>query len=229
MRGVVERRRREVPLEALRERPLFHVRRGESLLGACAGNQRHIIAEVKKASPSKGLIRADFDPLAIAARLRGSRRQRDLCVDRRAFFSRQLACIWKQIRQARLMCRLLRKDFMLDPYQLVEAKSYGADAVLLIAAMLDAGLMGDLRAQATALALGFVGRSPHGAGIGRGRRSRRAVIGINNRNLKTFGWTLDHRTFGAADSAGHAGGMRKRHRQLGANPPGRKVAASTFF
>ncbi len=120
VRGVVERRRCEVPLEALRERPLFSVARRE--FARCfRGNQRKIIAEIKKASPSKGLIRADFDPLAIARDYAAHGATAISVLTEEHFFQGSLNYL-EQIRNV-IDVPLLRKDFMLDAYQLVEAKA----------------------------------------------------------------------------------------------------------
>ena len=85
VRAVVERRRREAPIEMLRDRPLFHLpRRG--FARSLTGQARRIIAEIKKASPSKGLIRADFEPVSIAKDYADARSERDLRINRGAFF-----------------------------------------------------------------------------------------------------------------------------------------------
>ena len=134
VREVVARRRRERPLSALRDRALFAAPArgfGERL----AGNQRRIVAEVKKASPSKGLIRAEFDPAAIDKDYAAHGASAISVLTEERFFQGDLVHL-EQIRAA-VSVPLLRKDFMLDPYQIVEAKSYGADAVLFIAAMLE--------------------------------------------------------------------------------------------
>ncbi len=183
VRGVVERRRREVPLEALRERPLFSVARRE--FARCfRGNQRKIIAEIKKASPSKGLIRADFDPLAIARDYAAHGATAISVLTEEHFFQGSLNYL-EQIRNV-IDVPLLRKDFMLDAYQLVEAKAYGADAVLFIAAMLDAGLMGELRAQATELSLDSLVEVHNEQELDAAVKAGANLVGINNRNLKTF-------------------------------------------
>jgi indole-3-glycerol phosphate synthase len=183
VRCVVERRRREVPLEALRERPLFSVARRE--FARCfRGNQRKIIAEIKKASPSKGLIRADFDPLAIARDYAAHGATAISVLTEEHFFQGSLNYL-EQIRNV-IDVPLLRKDFMLDAYQLVEAKAYGADAVLFIAAMLDAGLMRELRAQATELSLDSLVEVHNEQELAAAIKAGANLIGINNRNLKTF-------------------------------------------
>ena len=146
VRGVVERRRRDTPLSALRERPQFNApTRG--FAQALSGTTRRIVAEVKKASPSKGLIRADFDPVAIAKDYAAHGASAISVLTEGKFFLGDLAYLERI--HAAVSVPLLRKDFMLDPYQIVEAKSYGADAVLFIAALIEPGLLGELRAQAT--------------------------------------------------------------------------------
>jgi indole-3-glycerol phosphate synthase len=183
VRGVVEDRRRATPLPALRERPLFSVpTRG--FAEALRGSSRCIIAEVKKASPSKGLIRADFDPVAIAQdyAAHGARALSVLTEER--FFQGQLSYL-EQIRRA-VALPLLRKDFMLDSYQIVEAKSYGADAVLLIAAMLEPSLMRELRAQATELNMDSLIEVHTELELAAAIDAGAQLVGVNNRDLTTF-------------------------------------------
>jgi indole-3-glycerol phosphate synthase len=187
VRGVIELRRREAPPEALRDRALFHApTRGFSR--ALAGTGRRIIAEIKKASPSKGLIRAEFDPVAIAKDYAAHGASAISVLTEEHFFQGSLRCL-EETRQA-VDVPLLRKDFTLDPYQIVEAKSYGADAVLLIAAMLDPGLMADLRAQASELGLDSIVEVHTDKELDSAREAGAQVIGINNRDLKTFALDL---------------------------------------
>jgi indole-3-glycerol phosphate synthase len=183
VRGVIELRRRETPVEALRDRSLFHSRtRGFSR--SLAGRERRIIAEIKKASPSKGLIRADFDPLSIAKDYAAHGASAISVLTEERFFQGSLGDLEK-IREA-VNVPLLRKDFTLDPYQIVEAKSYGADAVLLIAALLDSHLMADLRAQASALGLDSIIEVHTETELDSALQAGAQVIGVNNRDLKTF-------------------------------------------
>src|SRR5512135_3116885 len=126
VRGVVERRRREAPLAALRDRPLFN-QPTRGFARKLAGIERRIIAEVKKASPSKGLIRADFDPVTIARDYAAHGASAISVLTEERFFQGSLRYL-EEIRAA-VEVPLLRKDFTLDPYQIVEAKSCGADAV----------------------------------------------------------------------------------------------------
>ena len=183
VREVVERRQRETPLAVLRDRPLFHLpTRG--FARRLAGNTRRIIGEVKKASPSKGLIRADFEPVAIARGYAAHGASAISVLTEERFFQGSLIYL-EQIHHA-VESPLLRKDFMLDPYQLVEAKSYGADAVLFIAAMLEPALMRDLREQATALALDTLIEVHTEKELEAAIAAGTQLVGINNRDLKTF-------------------------------------------
>jgi indole-3-glycerol phosphate synthase len=183
VRGVVEHRRRAMPLLALRERPLFSApTRG--LVQALSGATRRIIAEVKKASPSRGLIRADFDAVAIAQDYAAHGASAISVLTEERFFQGELSYL-EQIHSA-VGLPLLRKDFMLDPYQIVEAKSYGADAVLFIAAMIEPGLMRDLRAQATELKMDSLVEVHTEQELAVAIDAGAQLVGINNRDLKTF-------------------------------------------
>jgi len=183
VRGVVERRRRETPLQALRDRPLFHLpTRG--FARSLAGRQRRIVAEVKKASPSKGMIRGDFNPVAIAEAYAAHGASAISVLTEERFFQGSLQHL-EAIHSA-VQVPLLRKDFTIDPYQIVEAKSYGADAVLLIAAMLDGHLMRDLRAQAGAGGLDSIIEVHTETELAAAVEAGAQVIGVNNRDLKTF-------------------------------------------
>jgi indole-3-glycerol phosphate synthase len=183
VRGVVEQRRRETPLSSLRERPLYGAP-ARGFARAVKGASRRIIAEVKKASPSKGLIRADFAPVAIAKDYAAHGASAISVLTEEHFFQGSLEYL-EQIHRA-VPLPLLRKDFMLDGYQLVEAKSYGADAVLFIAALLESALMRDLREQATALGLDAVVEVHTAAELESALVAGAQIVGINNRDLKTF-------------------------------------------
>ena len=182
VRAVIERRKRETTIEALRERPLFK-RPTRGFARALSGGRR-IIAEIKKASPSKGLIRADFDPVSIAQDYAAHGANAISVLTEERYFQGSLHYL-EQIHDA-VRVPLLRKDFMLDPYQIVEAKSYGADAVLLIAAMLDPGLMRELREQAEAFSLDALVEVHTEAELESALGAGARLIGINNRDLKTF-------------------------------------------
>lgn len=143
-----------------------------------------IIAEVKKGSPSKGVIRPDFDPLAIAETYAaGGATCLSVLTDERFFLGhlRYLALIREQVRLP-----LLRKDFVCDPYQIVEARWAGADAVLLIAAMLDLPQLRDFAACARELGLDVLLEVHDEAELEAALQTDCELIGINNRNLRTF-------------------------------------------
>jgi indole-3-glycerol phosphate synthase len=183
VRADVARRRAQQPEAALRERPLFEAPRREfarSLRGGC----RRIIAEVKSASPSKGLIRADFDPVAIAREyeLNGASAISVLTEER--FFRGSLNHL-ERIRGA-VALPLLRKDFMVDPYQLAEARAFGADAVLFIAALLDSALLREMCDRARELSLDALVEVHTEAELQAAVEAGAQVLGINNRDLKNF-------------------------------------------
>jgi len=183
VRGVIARRRLEMPLSALRDRPLFSApTRG--LAASLAGTKRKIVAEVKKASPSKGLIRADFDPVAIAREYAAHGASAISVLTEKRFFQGDLVDLAKI--HAAVPVPLLRKDFILDPYQIVEAKSYGADAVLLIAALLEVSLLRELRAQASELKIDSLIEVHNEAELAAAVEAGAELLGINNRDLRTF-------------------------------------------
>jgi indole-3-glycerol phosphate synthase len=183
VRGVIERRRRETPESVLRERPLYSVP-ARGFARALAGSRRRVVAEVKKASPSKGLIRAHFDPVAIARDYAAHGASAISVLTEERFFQGSLDYL-EQIHGA-VQVPLLRKDFMLHSYQLVEAKSYGADAVLFIAALLEGALLRDLREQATALGLDALVEVHTAEELATALEAGAQILGINNRDLKTF-------------------------------------------
>jgi indole-3-glycerol phosphate synthase len=186
----IERRRDEIPQQQLEARlpkaPPVRDFRAALERGPGLG----IIAEVKKASPSAGVLRADFDPVAIARIYEAGGANAISVLTDEPFFQGHLAYL-TAIRQA-VAPPVLRKDFIIDAYQVVEARVAGADAVLLIAEILDGSELQALLGQIHALGMHALVELYDRANLPRVLDAGAKIIGVNNRDLRTFVTSLEH-------------------------------------
>ena len=190
-RELVEQRKRDTPPAELKDRPAYDDREPHSLVEALQERGMSFIAEVKKASPSKGQIREDFDPAWIAQQYAAHDVSAISVLTEPQYFQGALEYLaW--IRAHVPDVPLLRKDFIIDPYQLVEARAMGADAVLLIATALDAGRLLELHAAADELGLSCLVEVYAEDDLQKIDWDQVQILGVNNRDLTTFEVDIDN-------------------------------------
>jgi indole-3-glycerol phosphate synthase len=192
--------KREEVAAAKRSRPLARVRaeaanygKPRDFTGALrtriAAGLPAVVAEIKKASPSKGLLRPDFDPVAIAkSYARHGAACLSVLTDTQFFMGSAEFLV--QARGA-VDLPVLRKDFLIEPYQVYEARAMGADCILLIVAALDDALLRDLEHAASELGMSTLVEIHDGGELERALALKTPLLGINNRNLRTFETRLE--------------------------------------
>ncbi len=185
----LDEQKRRISLDELKDAPLFSSSPRPFRLGLEDWPSRAIIAEIKKASPSKGVIRQNCDHVDIACAYAKHGAAAISVLTEAKYFQGSLAYL-REIR-TQVSLPLLRKDFLFDSYQLYQARAYGADAVLLIAAILSDKELGPLLTLATSLGLDALVEVHEQKELERALACGAMLIGINNRNLHTFHTTLE--------------------------------------
>lgn len=185
-RAEIAAAQRAMPLDELKKKATSPVR---DFVGALRTKRPAVIAEVKKASPSRGVLREHFDPAAIARSYEAGGAACLSVLTDREFFKGSAA----DLQAARSACSLpvLRKDFVIDPYQVHESRAMGADCILLIAACLPTSEMVELERLAHGAGMAVLVEVHDAAELEQALQLRTPLLGINNRNLKTFETRLD--------------------------------------
>jgi indole-3-glycerol phosphate synthase len=181
--------KQHVSLQHLQDMALFHATLPPFIKTVREWPGRTIIAEVKKASPSKGVIRADFEPLSLAKTYDANGAAAISVLTENRFFQGSLDYL-RLIRE-HVRCPLLRKDFLFDPYQIYEARAFGASAILLIVAILSDNQLRDLGALARSIGLDCLVEVHDEAELDRALTCGAELLGVNNRDLRTFHTTIE--------------------------------------
>lgn len=190
-RATVAERKKQVPLRELEQRASRHAPRGfAQALRKRALEGPAIIAELKKASPSKGLIRTEFDPRSLAVELADAGATALSVLTDGPFFQGSLTNLEVASDAVTIPC--LRKDFMVDEYQIVEARAHGADAILLIVAALTNSELKQMRGAAHGYELDVLCEVHSKEELARAKDLGCEAYGVNNRNLKTFEVRLEN-------------------------------------
>ena len=189
-RELVAERKRAAPISELEQRPLFADHEPISLVEALKERGMSFIAEIKKASPSKGVIRENLNPAQIAQQYASNGAAALSVLTEPLHFQGTIEHLpWIR---AHVDIPLLRKDFIIDPYQLVEARAMGADAVLLIATVLDPRQLYDLHQAASELGLDCLVEVYAMEDLDRIDFDQISILGVNNRDLHTFEVDIDN-------------------------------------
>ena len=182
-REEVAQRKRSLPLSTLKER-IAQCQAPLDFVAALSGEGMSLIAEVKRASPSRGILCADFDPVALAKTYAQAGAAAISVLTEVNYFQGSIDHLVAIREEVRLP--LLRKDFIFDPYQIYESRAYGADALLLIVAILSQEQLGELLSLGRSLGLRCLVEVHNEGEVERALSSGAEIIGINNRDLKTF-------------------------------------------
>ena len=219
-RQITDARMAQEPMSALERRASVRAPRGDRFEAALATPGRvNVIAECKRRSPSRGVLAAHYDPVAIARQYEGGGAAAISVLTEPTFFDGALDHL-TAVREA-VNLPVLRKDFVVDEYQLFEARAAGADAVLLIVAALEQSALVRLQSRAWELGLAALVEVHDEEELARAIESGARLVGVNNRNLRTLAVDV-----GASDPSGRAdaGGSRRRERERSADTRGSRPA-----
>lgn len=186
----LEREKAAVPFEEIKRKSINIGTPCRDFYKALTGERLSVISEVKKASPSKSIIKEDFNPVEIAVKYEHSGADAISCLTEEFYFKGSSKYLQKIRKEVNLP--ILRKDFIFDEYQIFEARVIGADAILLIAALLDINTMKRFKDIAEELGMNCLFEAHNEKELESILKCDPKIVGINNRNLKTFEVSLDN-------------------------------------